>query len=53
MPTSCDPESCQECRELIAAGEDYCHECGNPYIIHESSAEGYWCPKCHCSDMDE
>lgn len=30
-----------------------CHRCGNPNIIYESPAEGYYCPLCGSSDQDE
>lgn len=31
----------------------YCHQCGHRGIIHESPAEGYYCPRCGSSDQDE
>ncbi len=34
-------------------GDEYCHVCGNLDIVYEGPAEGYSCPKCGSSDMDE
>jgi len=31
----------------------YCHQCGNPNIVDEGPAEGYFCPNCCSSDMDD
>lgn len=30
----------------------FCYVCGNPHIVLESPAEGYYCPKCGSSDED-
>ena len=45
----------EEIKELEAkyGKHRFCYQCGNPNLIHESLVEGYWCPKCGCSDMDE
>lgn len=32
---------------------NFCYQCGNPNIVLESPAEGYWCPVCGSSDQDE
>ena len=32
---------------------NFCYQCGNPKLVLESLAEGYWCPECGSSDSDE
>ena len=32
---------------------NFCYQCGNPNLVYEGPAEGYWCPKCGSSDQDE
>ena len=47
-PRVSDDGKCEDFKSYL-----YCHVCGNTDIVHESPAEGYWCPKCGSSDQDE
>lgn len=44
-----------EIKELEAkyGKHNFCYQCGNPKLIYEGAAEGYWCPECGSSDQDE
>lgn len=46
------PEQISAMDKVIPSGL-YCHVCGNKNIVHESPAEGYYCPLCCSSDMEE
>ena len=32
---------------------NFCYQCGDSQIVDEGLAEGFWCPQCGSSDLDE